>query len=108
MIRRQLVNLGGFGCDYRIGCGALEEFSRFAANVVTTPKRAVLVIEPGVADSTLTLVDRGLVDAGFRVSIMQLAADDAVCIGCRIEHQLAFFQFGRDHQISDPFSRKGK
>ena len=79
MIRRQLVNLGGFGCDYRIGCGALEEFSRFAANVVTTPKRAVLVIEPGVADSTLTLVDRGLVDAGFRVSIMQLAADDAVC-----------------------------
>ena len=50
MIRRQLVNLGGFGCDYRIGCGALGDFSRFASNVVTTPKRAVLVIEAGAAD----------------------------------------------------------
>ncbi len=102
MIRRQLVNLGGFGCDYRIGCGALEEFSRFAANVVTTPKRAVLVIEPGVADSTLTLVDRGLVDAGFRVSIMQLAADDAVCtVDCaqRIQEFCAQSQLTREDVI---------
>ena len=88
MIRRQLVNLGGFGCDYRIGCGALGDFSRFASNVVTTPKRAVLVIEAGAADSTLTLVNRGLIDAGFRVYAMQLAADDSVCtVDCALRIQ---------------------
>lgn len=88
MIRRQLVNLGGFGCDYRIGCGALGDFSRFASNVVTTPKRAVLVIEAGTSDSTLTLVNRGLIDAGFRVYTMQLAADDSVCtVDCALRIQ---------------------
>lgn len=88
MIRRQLVNLGGFGCDYRIGCGALGDFSRFASNVVATPKRAVLVIEAGAADSTLTLVNRGLIDAGFRVYAMQLAADDSVCtVDCALRIQ---------------------
>lgn len=79
MIRRQLVNLGGFGCDYRIGCGALDDFSRFASNIVTTPKRAVLVLEAGTADSVCTLVERGLIDAGFRVSAIELCAEDPVC-----------------------------
>ena len=88
MIRRQLVNLGGFGCDYRIGCGALGDFSRFASNVVATPKRAVLVIEAGAVDSTLTLVNRGLIDAGFRVYTMQFAPDDSVCtVDCALRIQ---------------------
>ncbi len=67
MVRRQLVNLGGFGCEYRIGCGALDEFSRYASNLVGTPRRAALVLEPALDEDVVQAVSRGLIDVGYEV-----------------------------------------
>lgn len=67
MVRRQLVNLGGFGCEYRIGCGALDEFSRYASGLVGTPRRAALVLEPELDEDVVQAVSRGLIDAGYEV-----------------------------------------
>lgn len=78
MVRRQLVNLGGFGCEYRIGCGALDEFSRYAAGLVGTPRRAALVLGPAVDENVVTAVSRGLVDAGYEVHTYTFEPDTQV------------------------------
>ncbi len=75
MVRRQLVNLGGYGCEYRIGCGALDEFSRYAASMVATPRRAALVVEPNTDQAVLELVQRGLIDAGYEIFEKDLELD---------------------------------
>lgn len=87
MIRRQLVNFGGFGCDYRIGAGALDEFSRLVSGVVGTPHRAALIRLEGEDETVLERMRRGLIDAGFSVFERALGPVESFDAACSIDIQ---------------------
>ena len=72
MVRRQLLNFGSRSTDFRIGSGALDELTRLAKGAVAKPRRAVIVCDEALAETTGVTVSRALVDAGFRVSDLSM------------------------------------
>lgn len=64
-IKRQLLNFGGRSVDFRIGAGALSEFSRVVRGVVGRPVRAFLLYGPEVGEGVVDRIARELIDAGF-------------------------------------------
>ena len=102
MIRRQLVNLGDSGCVYRIGCGALAEFSSFAKTITGVPRRCAFVVPAGAPEDVLTAVTRGLIDAGFAVEQLTLDAEAplaTVAVAAQIQSFLAASHITRDDAI---------
>ena len=73
--RRQLVTFPDRSVDFRIGAGALEEFSRLVSGVVVRPQRALVVSALDLGDERLIAVERGLIDTGFTVAQHELDAD---------------------------------
>ncbi len=75
MIRRQLISFGAKSTDFRMGYGALSEFSRMVSHVVATPKRSLVVTREDLEEGAGLEVSRALIDAGFSVDVLMLPAE---------------------------------